>query len=110
MGQEWQDDNLRPDSPNALPPQALLDQAASWLPALKGAKAEASRIGTRPMPVDGLPMLGFLPGIEGLYIVVSHSGITLGPLWGRVAAAEVYEGKKDPRLEPFRPDRFLGSA
>jgi glycine/D-amino acid oxidase-like deaminating enzyme len=107
MGQDWHEDNLTPDSPNALPPRAILDRAARWLPALAGVDVEASRIGVRPMPKDGLPMLGFLPGLDGFYTVVSHSGVTLGPLWGRLVAAEVYLGKPDPRLEPFRPTRFL---
>jgi len=39
--------------------------------------------------------------------VVSHSGVTLGPLWGRVATAELLNGRPDPRLAPFRPERFL---
>jgi glycine/D-amino acid oxidase-like deaminating enzyme len=106
LGQAWHDDNLTPDSPNAMTPQAMVDEAARWLPALEGIKVEASRIGVRPMPPDGLPMLGFLPGAENFYAAVSHSGITLGPLWGRVVAQEVYAGRPDPRLEPYRPARF----
>ena len=106
LGQAWHDDNLTPDHPNALSPQALIDEASRWLPALTGIKVEASRIGVRPMPPDGLPMLGYLPGAENFYAAVSHSGITLGPLWGRVVTQEVYAGRPDPRLEPYRPTRF----
>jgi glycine/D-amino acid oxidase-like deaminating enzyme len=106
MGQAWHDDNLTPDSPNALPPQELLDRAAVWLPALRGATVEATRIGVRPIPEDGLPLLGFLPGLEGFYAAVSHSGVTLGPLFGKLVAGEVVEGRVDPRLEHYRPGRF----
>ena len=53
-----------------------------------------------------LKVPGALPGLDGFYVVVSHSGVTLGPLWGRVAAAEILEGALDPRLGPYRPDRF----
>jgi glycine/D-amino acid oxidase-like deaminating enzyme len=106
IGQAWHDDNLRPDSPNALTPQALLDEAARWLPALTGVEVEASRIGVRPMPPDGLPMLGFLPEVDNFYVAVSHSGITLGPLWGRLVAQEIVQGSIEPRLAPYRPNRF----
>ena len=34
----------------------------------------------RPIPRDGLPAVGFL--LPGLFCVVSHYGITLGPLLG----------------------------
>ena len=44
---------------------------------------------------------------NGFYVVVSHSGVTLGPLWGRIVAAELLEGAVDPRLAPYRPARFL---
>jgi glycine/D-amino acid oxidase-like deaminating enzyme len=40
-------------------------------------------------------------------VVVSHSGVTLGPLWGRIVAAELLDGVSDPRLAPYRPARFL---
>ena len=55
---------------------------------------------------DGLPLLGFLPGLEGFYTAVSHSGVTLGPLFGKLVAGELVEGRIDPRLEPYRPTRF----
>jgi len=80
---------------------------ARHLPALEGARVEAVRVGVRPMPCDEKPMVGFLPGVEGFYVVVSHSGVTLGPLWGEVAASEILDGIPDLRLEPYRPTRFL---
>jgi len=77
------------------------------LPALKGARVEGVRIGIRPMPLDEKPMVGTLPGIDGLYVVVSHSGVTLGPVWGNIAAAEILDNAPDSRLAPYRPSRFL---
>jgi len=91
-------------------PQHSLEAAARYLPCLAGARVEATRTGVRPMPRDRHPVVGPVPGLEGFYVVVSHSGVTLGPLWGRIAAAELLDGKRDPRLDPFRPDRFLTSS
>jgi glycine/D-amino acid oxidase-like deaminating enzyme len=58
------------------------------------------------MPRDERPMVGGLAGLEGFYVVVSHSGVTLGPLWGRIAAAEILDGVLDPRLANYRPARL----
>ena len=52
-------------------------------------------------------MVGGLPGLDGFYVVTSHSAVTLGPLWGKIAAAELLDGVADPRLAPYRPARFL---
>lgn len=89
------------------PPERSLAVVAAHLPALAGARVEAARVGVRPMPRDERPMVGALGGLDGFYVVVSHSGVTLGPLWGRLAAAELLDGTLDPRLIPYRPARFL---
>ena len=89
------------------PAERSLAAVAAHLPALAGARIEATRVGVRPMPRDERPLVGALPGLDGFYVVVSHSGVTLGPLWGRVAAAEILDGSLDPRLGPYRPARFL---
>lgn len=89
------------------PPERSLAAVATHLPALTGARVEATRVGVRPMPRDERPMVGAIPGLDGFYVVVSHSGVTLGPLWGCVAAAELLDGAPDARLTPYRPARFL---
>jgi len=89
------------------PPERSLAAVAAHLPALAGARVEATRIGIRPMPRDERPMVGGIQGLDGFYVVVSHSGVTLGPLWGRIAAAELLDGTLDPRLAPYRPARLL---
>ena len=98
--QVWREDAA------AWPPERSLAAAAAHLPALGIARVEAIRVGVRPMPPDERPMVGPVPGLEGFYLVVSHSGVTLGPLWGRVAAAELLDGAVDARLAPYRPERF----
>jgi glycine/D-amino acid oxidase-like deaminating enzyme len=86
--------------------QALVSRAAEVLPGVAGAMVEGVRMGTRPIPADGLSAVGFLPGVEGFYVVVTHSGVTLAPFLGRAVAEELGRGKPDPRLEPFRPARL----
>ena len=64
-------------------------------------------LGFRPTPGDGFPMIGRPQNREGLYLTVMHSGITLAPAVGLFATAELLEGKRDPLIAPYCPDRLL---
>lgn len=89
----------------------LLERARRVLPALGEADIVEARFGVRPVPADGHSCVGALPGIPGYYEAVTHSGVTLGPLVGRLLAREILTGEVDPLIAPFRPDRFqLGQA
>lgn len=89
--------------------QELLDRARLVVPALESAKVDDARIGIRPMPEDGRPSVGAVPSIPGYYEAVTHSGVTLGPLLGRLLAREILDDEIDALLSPFRPDRFAHS-
>ncbi|MEV6510163.1 hypothetical protein [Streptomyces sp. NPDC051642] len=60
----------------------------------------------RPIPADGFPSVGAAPSVLGYYEAVSHSGITLGPVIGRLLAAAILGGERDELLADFRPERF----
>ncbi len=64
------------------------------------------RVGARPMPADGLPVIGPLPGVTGAYVTVMHSGVTLAPAVARLVAAEVVHGVEAEELAGLRPHRF----
>ncbi|MEX2200343.1 MAG: FAD-binding oxidoreductase [Dongiaceae bacterium] len=66
--------------------------------------------GLRPMPGDGLPIVGSVAAVPGLYLAVMHAGIVLAPTIGRIAAAELLDGATDPILALCRPDRFASAA
>ena len=68
------------------------------------------RVGVRALPVDGFPVVGWAGALDGFYVVVSHSGVTLCLLLGRLVAAEIAEGRDEPMLAPFRPQRFEPGA
>jgi glycine/D-amino acid oxidase-like deaminating enzyme len=84
----------------------LLERARRVLPALAEAEVVEARFGLRPVPADGHSCVGALSGVPGYYEAVTHSGVTLGPLVGRLLAREVLTGEVDPLIAPFRPDRF----
>ena len=90
--------------------QLLLAQAARFFPALAAVPVDRWWLAWRAMPADRLPIVGPLPWLEALYLVVSHSGVTLAPVLGRLVAAEVAEQTADGLLAPFRPSRFAERA
>ena len=85
----------------------LLGRAAAVLPGLDGHGPADGRICVRPLPADGRPIAGPLSAAGNAYLIVTHSGMTLGALLGRLAAAEIL-GEPQALLGPYRPDRFRG--
>jgi glycine/D-amino acid oxidase-like deaminating enzyme len=83
----------------------LLERATAVLPGLRGTPVEAARIGVRPMPKDEYPLIGPAPGRDGFYVVCTHSGVTLGPLLGRIVARELLTGDVDSRITAYRTGR-----
>ncbi|WP_306213897.1 NAD(P)/FAD-dependent oxidoreductase [Actinoplanes sp. RD1] len=63
----------------------------------------SARVGVRPMPVDGLPLIG--PVAPGVYVAVMHSAITLAPAAAGLIAAEIVHGAQAPELAALRPGR-----
>lgn len=63
-------------------------------------------IGYRPTPKDGFPIIGRTDAVEGLYLAVTHSGVTLAPALGLFATREILEGANEPLLAPYRLGRF----
>ena len=61
----------------------------------------------RPVPGDGMPLAGPVPGHPNLWLALMHSGVTLAPLVAELLCAEMAGQAADPLLAPFRPDRLL---
>jgi len=77
----------------ASPPP--MDQAEAWY-------------GFRPVAPDGLPVIGWAPGIEALIVASGHAmlGFTQAPITGKLVS-EMADGRPPSvSLEPFRLDRF----
>lgn len=94
----------RPDLPAVI---ELVRRVGVMFPEVAGFSPEGVRIGWRPIPGDTLPAIGPVPGLDGYYVVVTHSGVTLAALLGRLVAEDVLSGRIDPLIEPFRAARFF---
>jgi glycine/D-amino acid oxidase-like deaminating enzyme len=88
----------------------LLSRAQRVVAGLEDAEVLDYRVCVRPIPVDGKPITGWLPGADGLYVAVMHSGVTLGLHMAELICAELVSGTPAAELAPYRPDRFTASA
>lgn len=99
-------DDTNPDNDLAAAADALMAAIGRTVRTEAPLVQEFRRIGHRPIPADGFPILGRPPGLSGLYLAVTHSGITLAPIVGRFAAEELLTGRRDPLLAPYGAERF----
>ena len=92
-------------------PAALVQRTASAIRnELAGAEAIVPAfacIGLRPMPVDGVPVIGYLPQVGGAYVCAMHPGVVLAAIVGQLASDEIVTGEPASALEACRPARFL---
>jgi D-hydroxyproline dehydrogenase subunit beta len=84
----------------------LLRRARGAVRGLQDAEVVGYRVCVRPMPADGQSIVGPLPGAGGLYVAVTHSGVTLAAHLARLITAELVSGTAAAELAPYRPGRF----
>lgn len=85
----------------------VLDVAGKYVPEFKDAEVENVGVGWRPLPLDGLPIIGRPENHPGIYLAAMHSGVTLAPIVGHLAAMEILDGVTVDLLSDFRIERFL---
>lgn len=86
----------------------LLEGAAALAPGLGNAEVRDLWAGLRPGSSDATPILGPLPGWDGITVATGHfrNGILLAPITGRLIAQLVTGEKPERDLTPFSPGRF----
>ena len=102
------------DRPNAYPSDELARQhatrvlatAGKYVPELTNAEVASVGVGWRPLPVDGLPVVGHVPTDSQVYMASMHSGVTLAPIIGHLAAMEILDGVRVDALADFRIARL----
>ncbi len=83
----------------------ILAVAEDFAPGISDLEIEDVYIGWRPLPLDGHPVIGASPNRPDVYLAVMHSGVSLAPIAGQLAAQEVISGQVNPRLAAYRPGR-----
>ena len=87
--------------------RAILHRAVGFLPGLAAvtpAHVAEVRVGLRPYSPSG-PLLGRVPGTEGLFVAAGHegSGLTLAPATAEILAAMLLQRTPPPHAEAFAP-------
>ncbi|MBO8164568.1 MAG: glycine oxidase ThiO [Brevibacillus sp.] len=85
----------------------VLQGVRLYVPALGQAAFLDAWSGLRPATADGLPLLGPLPGWEGIAVASGHfrNGILLSPVTAKRMADYLTQNDLEP-LRPFLPARF----
>lgn len=88
--------------------RTVIDTAAPYLADFEFSEPQLEWAGLRPVTPDGLPLIGSMPGLQGLYVATGHGtlGVTLAPATGKAIASIILRGRIPPELEPFRTSRF----
>jgi sarcosine oxidase, subunit beta len=89
--------------------EEIIERACRRIPKLAAAEVMRGVTGVYDMTPDSRPLLGEIPGIDGLYVCAGFSGMgfKLSPAIGLVMSELVLDGQgKTVDIQAFRPQRF----
>lgn len=86
----------------------LMERALTIMPGLGELRLLNQTACLRPITPDSGPILGAVPGLEGIYLATGaeKKGILLSPAIGRSVADLIMRGETDIPISPFGVDRF----
>jgi glycine/D-amino acid oxidase-like deaminating enzyme len=104
---------FEPD-PRGMAP-VLVERGIRFLPVLRDARITGTRACARPQSIDGHPLVGPVPGAQGLFLAAGHGpwGISCGPATARMVVEAMLDGQPLPAaLDParFQAPRLLEVA
>jgi glycine/D-amino acid oxidase-like deaminating enzyme len=85
----------------------IVERGTRFVPAIETAQLGSSRMCARPLSLDGRPLIGRVPGCEGLWVAAGHGpwGISTGPASGRLLA-DLVDGRLANPPAALDPARF----
>lgn len=91
--------------------ERLRRSAISTLPLIEKMTIADSWCGLRPFAADGLPIIGGIDGLKGLFMATAHyrNGILLAPVTAKIVADLVLNGESSQYMDHFTPNRFARS-
>ena len=91
----------------------LLQRAIDVFPGLEDAQLVYQLAGSRPLSVDRMPLIGPVPGWEGVMLATGHGtkGIHLAPITGKVITDYIIRARTEVPVQmgTFLPSRFDGN-
>ncbi len=90
--------------------QDIMNMSEMLVPSLRDARLNWALAGLRPGSPDDAPIIGSVPGWQGLHVATGHfrSGILLSAITGKLMAEHI-TGAKPDLIEHFSPTRFRGA-
>ena len=90
----------------------MLLRAFEYMPALANLTAIRAWAGFRPATPDKLPLIGPMPGMEGVYLATGHEGlgITTSLATAELIAAHIFHRTPPIPAEPYLPGRLAKEA
>ena len=98
-----------PQRPSDNDLEEIIDRAARRLPKLETAEVMRGVTGVYDVTPDSRPLLGPVPGVEGLHLCAGFSGMgfKISPAVVLVMSEQILDGKATTvDITPFRPTRF----
>jgi glycine oxidase len=94
--------------PTAVGLEAIMNAALQMAPSLEDAQVADHISGLRPASEDSLPLIGPIPGWQGVYMVSGHDrkGMGLSLISTRIIADLIVKGHSSVPIEIFDPARF----
>lgn len=87
----------------------LLNAAPRAIPALSSSSLRRAWAGLRPATADHLPIIGPVPGVEGLTLATGHyrNGVLLSSITGSLVADWIVRHDFPVAARPFLPERLV---
>ena len=86
----------------------IREEMEQLVPAVVGQPTACAWSGFRPYCKDMKPVIGPVPGQEGMFVAAGHfkKGVMLAPVTGKILADLITQGQTDLPIGPLSPARF----
>jgi glycine oxidase len=107
-GTTYEPDSGFANHPTPAGLEAIINATVRMAPSLEDAQVADHVSGLRPASEDSLPLIGPIPGWQGVYMVSGHdrNGMGLSLISTRIIADLIIKGHSPVPLEMFDPARF----
>jgi len=107
-GTTYEPDSGFANHPTSAGLEAIINAAVWMAPSMEDAQVVNHISGLRPASEDSLPLIGPIPGWQGVYIVSGHDmeGMALSLISTRIIADLIAKGHSPVSRETFDPARF----
>ncbi len=109
LGEDFGGSPVASDAERAETEERVLERARRAF-GMAALSLDSSTVTGRPVPEDGYPAVGRVPGMDGLLVATMHSGVTLAPVMAREVAAMVLDDAEAGMLARYGVERFGGAA